>query len=1614
MGTNMRNAKRVQVVLTRAGCVVALFAIVLLTTRTASPVSTTATTAITPLTTAAMSAAFEGGGEAGGGVLFVDDDAPANGDGLSWDTAYRFLQDALVFTSDPANGVAEIRVAQGTYEPDRDEANPDGTGDREATINLVNNLTLAGGYAGLGAEDPDVRDVELYETILSGEIGDEGDLEDNSWHVATAEETNSSAVLSGFTVTAGYAAGNDLDLAESNGGGLYVVDASPIIVATTFLQNSAPSTASSHGGRGGGAYVASGAPVFDNCTFDDNFAHEGGGGAGSVGAPMFRDCVFIANGASASRFGIGGGLLSEGGTAHLLSCHFEDNFAGGAGGAINARDTDLVMESSSFIANEASDGGALDVEGGSARIVQCTFEANETDNSGTGGAVYVDNVQSLVLDCLFTNNSAVRGGGMFFTGEIQIVNCWFEGNVATDEGGALAAYGSMTLYGCVFLHNVSENEAAAIHCMDGDVAIANCTLTENTSNGDGDGDGLFLALSAATVTNTILWFNGGADFASQVHVGAESTLDLNYSVIQTTGGPPDGVGNIGLDPKFVDVRAGDLRLSPGSRAIDAGNNGAVLPCALDLDGNLRFVDDPRTTDIGVGRGPIVDIGAYEFLSFPSDEDCNANTLVDSCEIEEGISFDCNDNGVPDDCDIDQGFSLDCDFNGIPDECDLDCNGNGFPDECDFADGFSFDCNLNGFPDECDIADGASLDCNGNGIPDECEHDCNGNGVPDDCDIANGDSVDRNGDGVPDECEVIQNVTQGTYFATLQLAIDGAEDGDVVVVQPGTYNELITFNEQGITLLSVAGPEATIIDGGRAGSVVTFTGEQDVETVIDGFTITGGFAIWGGGIVNLGANPTIRNCVFTDNEADFLNGGKGGAIFNGEDTIPLIESCVFESNVAVSGGAIYNDEDAQPTIVDCLFHANEAKDDGGCPGGGAGGAIYNSQSAGFIERCTFEANISLGCTSNEEIGGGAIYSVSFKGTVSDCVFLGNMTDRSGGAVGSNNGGETYVNCIFQDNVADFWGGALLFNDSSSDAFIVNCLIIDNIALEAGGGVYGFRENEYRVVNSTVTGNKAGAGPGVFHEEGIGEFHSCIIWGNIGGAGSDFEFDGQSPTVRYCNVKGGFFGISNIDQDPLFTDPARGDYRLAAGSPSIDSGHPYLNVEIFGLDLGGEDRVTGCRVDMGAFESLLPGQDCDGNGVSDGCDILSGTLADCDRNGIPDECDIASGAVADCNENGIPDGCEVAPVFAVDSGPLSPFGENSPQSFTIVDPPQARGDVTLYMRVHADLVGEDVEVRVNGWWIGRVFDNEFTNCRLICEEAQLVISQADFNHLVANGALEFLFEPDDGMDALACEGNSYISARLEYIAVPTASDCDGNDVPDDCDLPSADCNDNGVPDACDLNDVAPFFAQSEELSPIGADFPQSFVIADPPKAQGEVTVTIWARADLDLINQHLELDLNGEFLTVLFAAGANHCPENPDMRVTTIPAQVFNSRIGDEAEFTITTSHNVHPEQCEPLLTFVQITVEYDGVGGDNDCNSNWVPDECDIAGGDSEDQNQNGVPDECETPGDLDGDGVVDANDLITLLGAWGPCADCGNCAADLDGDCTVGPSDLIILLGNWG
>ncbi len=101
-----------------------------------------------------------------GQKIYVDDDAPEGGDGQSWQTAFRYLHDAINAELVGTTPKVDILIAQGTYIPGQTEsggAQP--APNRHATFQLKSGMAVYGGYAGIGAPDPNARDVAAYETI---------------------------------------------------------------------------------------------------------------------------------------------------------------------------------------------------------------------------------------------------------------------------------------------------------------------------------------------------------------------------------------------------------------------------------------------------------------------------------------------------------------------------------------------------------------------------------------------------------------------------------------------------------------------------------------------------------------------------------------------------------------------------------------------------------------------------------------------------------------------------------------------------------------------------------------------------------------------------------------------------------------------------------------------------------------------------------------------------------------------------------------------------------------------------------------------------------------------------------------------------------------------------------------------------------------------------------------------------------------------------------------------------------------------------------------------------------------------------------------------------------
>jgi hypothetical protein len=399
---------------------------------------------------------------ASGKIIYVDGNAAGGNDGMSWVNAYLCLQDALADASNSAKPV-EIRVAQGTYKPDH--GNGYTHGDKQASFLLESGVTLKGGFAGVGTDDPDAWDPSIYTTVLSGDLsGNDNRLlsnfTENSDHVIWCIDANANTVLEGFTITGGYAT-------DSRGGGMYNTDASPVVRHCVFFDN--------YGSSGGGMANLGGSPVVTECTFEGNLAKMGGGMFNYESQPLVKFCVFYDNATT---------TLGGGGMHNYVDCN------------------------------------------------------------------------STVTNCLFIENHAPFGAGMYnYYADVAITNCTFNGNRANGWGGGI------------------HSEVV------GQTIVTNCIVWDNAPD-------QIKAMGGG-------W---GRDFA----------VDVRYSAVQ---GGYTGEGNLDLDPLFADPGAGDYHLLSEAGRWDPSSASWVIDTATSLcidagDPNTPVGSEPSP------NGALVNMGFY--------------------------------------------------------------------------------------------------------------------------------------------------------------------------------------------------------------------------------------------------------------------------------------------------------------------------------------------------------------------------------------------------------------------------------------------------------------------------------------------------------------------------------------------------------------------------------------------------------------------------------------------------------------------------------------------------------------------------------------------------------------------------------------------------------------------------------------------------------------------------------------------------------------------------------------------------------------------------------------------------------------------------------------------
>jgi hypothetical protein len=206
----------------------------------------------------------------------------------------------------------------------------------------------------------------------------------------------------------------------------------------------------------------------------------------------------------------------------------------------------------------------------------CSANGNTAGRDGGGVLLYESG--SVFDSCVFEDNEAGNGAGMFSTSSCPVVrNCIYagnQGNEAYGQGGAI--YSEADVY---------------------DSLYANNTMVENTAR---YGGGIYISGSSSTWANNAVAFNSEGIHASNA-LAILHHNDVFGNGIDYTGTLP-GTGDISADPLFRDRASGDLHLAAGSPCIDAA---VAVP-----NSPLKDMDEQYRT---WGSGP--DIGADEFWPF---------------------------------------------------------------------------------------------------------------------------------------------------------------------------------------------------------------------------------------------------------------------------------------------------------------------------------------------------------------------------------------------------------------------------------------------------------------------------------------------------------------------------------------------------------------------------------------------------------------------------------------------------------------------------------------------------------------------------------------------------------------------------------------------------------------------------------------------------------------------------------------------------------------------------------------------------------------------------------------------------------------------------------------
>lgn len=371
---------------------------------------------------------------------------------------------------------------------------------------------------------------------------------------------------------------------------------------------------------------AEGSLILSNLTIRNNHGAIAGGLFNDNVASELNNVEFISNSASRA-----GGMYNRSADGTLTNVTFDGNEAevGDGGGMVNTNGAAPLLDEVVFRNNIASDqgGGMYNDYSSTPTLSGVVFESNTASNGG--GGMYNDNSNPVLDGVIFEDNSATGdyGGGLAnWASAPVLVNVLFRGNSATG-GGAVSNRNSSApeLVNVALSGNYASLDGGAMYNRHSDPLLTNLTFS---GNGAGRSGGAMYNWNAfPTIRNSIIWNNqddsGSTTAAASVVNEDGSAPVVGYSLVAGCNATDVWNGACGTDggfnladssPELIDppdpstapTLAGNLRLSAGSVAIDAGNSTFVSGIDTDLDDGSRIFDG------------VVDLGPYEWRVLPDE------------------------------------------------------------------------------------------------------------------------------------------------------------------------------------------------------------------------------------------------------------------------------------------------------------------------------------------------------------------------------------------------------------------------------------------------------------------------------------------------------------------------------------------------------------------------------------------------------------------------------------------------------------------------------------------------------------------------------------------------------------------------------------------------------------------------------------------------------------------------------------------------------------------------------------------------------------------------------------------------------------------------------------